>query len=100
MLTGMRTASGMTVDVDGEALVLRLRGRDAFFALRRQLRVPVSGVAGVSVAPQHRVPRAGMGLRSTTLPGVLRAGTFGGRTGREFWLVRQADYLLVIELES
>lgn len=60
--------------------------------------IPVASVAGVAVAPRRLVPQTGFRLPGTGIPGVLRAGSYGTGARRDFWLVRRADLVLVIEL--
>jgi hypothetical protein len=90
---------GVALAVEGGELVLRITGRDAFFALSRGLRIPLPAVAGVAVAPRRLVPATGLRLPGTSWPGVIRAGSYGTGGSRDFWLVRKAEQVLVIELE-
>jgi hypothetical protein len=99
LLAGARTASPIELTVDGAALRIRIRGKDALYALSRGMTIPLSSVEGVSVAPTQTVPRTGLRLPGTGIPGVLRAGSFGTGSRRDFWLVRRAPEVLVIELQ-
>lgn len=53
---------------------------------------------GVAVAPLARVPREGLRLPGTALPGVIRAGSYGLRPERDLWDVRNPEQVLCIEL--
>ena len=93
------TAGRVTLTLDGDTLCVRLGTKDALLALRRELLIPVTSVKGVAVAPRRLVPQTGLRLPGTSLPGVIRAGSYGTGERRDFWLVRRAAQLLVIELE-
>src|SRR4051812_6710901 len=90
LLSGTRRASPIELDVVNGSFVLRLHGRDAVFAVSRGMTIPLSSIQGVAVAPTSNVPRTGLRLPGTTLPRALRAGSFGVRPRRDFWLVRTA----------
>jgi hypothetical protein len=89
------------LDVTGGHLDLRLEGWDAVWALRRHLRVPVDHVTEARVVSPSDVPRAGLRLGGTSLPGRIMAGRFWRpASGWSFWMVRQADEVLVVELHD
>jgi hypothetical protein len=90
--------SRIDIDVDDGALRIRIRGHDGILALCRELRVPLAKVEGVSVAPRRLVPATGLRFPGTSIPGVIRAGSYGSGGKRDFWLVRKAQQLLVFEL--
>jgi hypothetical protein len=99
LVLGARLPSGVRLDVEGESLVVRITGKDALYSLRRTLRLPLGVVTGVAAAPRKAVPQTGMRLLGTGIPGVIRAGSYGTGSARDFWLVRRAKQVLVIELE-
>lgn len=100
LLVGARRPSALRLAVEDESLVVRFSGMDALFCLRRTLRVPLGLVKGVAAAPRQLVPTAGLRLPGTSIPGVLRAGSYGTGAHRDFWLVRRAPQVLVFELAS
>jgi hypothetical protein len=91
--------SGVQLRVDDRDLAVHITGKDALFALCRTIRLPLRLVKGVAAAPRSAVPQTGLRLPGTGIPGVLRAGTYGSGSTRDFWLVRRAQQVLVIELE-
>jgi hypothetical protein len=99
LFAGARTASRIDVAVVNDDLVVRIRGKDRLFALSRGTVIPLSSVAGVAVAPRSSVPAKGLRLPGTGIPGILRAGSYGTGAKRDFWLVRRAKEVLVIELQ-
>lgn len=100
ILAGTWTPSRTELSVDGAALRIRIHGRDAFYALSRGMTIPVTSIEGISVAPVRTVPRTGLRLPGTGIPGVIRAGSYGTGSRRDFWLVRRAEEVLVIELRE
>lgn len=99
LLVGTRHASPIDVAVVNDRLVVRISGKDALYALSRGMTIPLSGIQGVAVAPRRKVPATGLRLPGTGVPGVLRAGSFGTGARRDFWLVRRAEEVLVVELQ-
>ena len=91
-------AEGVQLEVVGDVLEVDLGWRDGLLALRRRLSVPVRSVRGVAAAPSASVPRTGLRFPGTGAPGV-RIGSFGFGAQRDFWCVRRASQLLVVELE-
>jgi hypothetical protein len=87
------------LDVRDGNLVVRLRGWDMVFALTDGMTIPLTSLQGIAVAPRRNVPQTGLRLPGTSLPGVLRAGSYGRRPRRDFWLVRRAPEVLVVELQ-
>jgi hypothetical protein len=91
---------GATVTIAGGELVVRITGRDRFWALSGGITVPLSGVHKASVVGRRdaSVSSSYLRLPGTYLPGVIRAGSYGFGKRRELWCVRRAERLLVIEL--
>lgn len=99
LLAGARRPSAISLDVVGDNLVVRISGKDALYALSRGMDIPLTSIEGIAVAPSASIPRTGLRLPGTGIPGVLRAGSFGTGARRDFWLVRRADQLLVVVLQ-
>jgi hypothetical protein len=93
------TPFGTTVDVnlDGDDLVVRMRGLDMLAAFRRTVRIPADHVRGIVVQRRDRVPAIGFHFPGLAVPGVLYAGAFGFGDDRTFWHVRRAELLLRVE---
>jgi hypothetical protein len=81
-------------------LVVRLGKRDAVFAFRRRFAIPLSTVTEVRTMERKAVPRHGLRLPGTEIPGFIRAGSYGRGHGREFWNVRKGETVLVIDATS
>jgi hypothetical protein len=100
LLVASRRPSEVSVEVEGENLVLRITGRDAFYALCRGMTIPLDCIQGITVVAAQKVPKKGLRWPGLEIPGALRAGSYGLGDRRDFWLVRKAPELLVVELES
>ena len=98
LLAATLRPSRIDIRVEGGALAIRIHGHDALLSVCKELRVPLAKVEGVAVAPRRLVPATGMRLPGTGLPGVIRAGSYGTGSHRDFWLVRRAEQVLVFEL--
>jgi hypothetical protein len=90
----------LDVSVDGEHLVVRMRGFDMLLTFRRSLRIPVDHVRGIAVQHRDRLPHLGLQFPGIALPGVLYAGSFGLGSERSFWQVRRAETLVRIECHA
>lgn len=98
LLVDARRPSDISLDVVDDHLVVKIPGRDALWALSRGMKIPLASIQGIAVCPSDRIPRTGFRLPGTDIPG-FRAGSYGTGARRDFWLVRRADHLLVIQLE-
>ncbi len=79
------------MQVNDDQLLVRFGGWDSLWTLRRQVRVPLGQIDQVTVREVGVLrPRWWWRLRGTDVPGVIRAGSFVARGGRELWDVRQA----------
>ncbi len=88
----------VTLELTGDLLRVRLGLLDRFCCLHGDLLLPTASIAGVAVASRTAVPRSGLRLPGTSVPGVIRAGSFGRGPRRDFWDVRRAESYLVVVL--
>ena len=86
------------LDVSATDLVVRPKGWHRLWALRREVRVPLARVTGARV--EDRPGRSVRGLRApgTYLPGVLVAGTYRRRRGKDFADARLNRPAVVVDL--
>lgn len=87
------------IEVREGRLVVELRGWDAVFCCRRRVDVPLGQVESVAIYPRSQVPAEGLRLPGTSVPGVIRAGSYGVRPYRDFWDVRSGAEVLVVQLK-
>ena len=98
VLLNVRRTPSIRVRVVGEVLVVELVGLDAVYCARRRVEVSVDAVEGVGVYERAEVPTEGLRLPGTSVPGVIRAGSYGTGASRDFWDVRTGRRVLVIGL--
>lgn len=89
-----------SVTVDGGTVRVRFTGTDALWALSRGLEVPLTDVEAVEVVDRSAVPRGGLRLPGTHLPGVIRAGSYRHRDGWELANVRRGRRVLHLRLRN
>ncbi len=88
------------LSIDGDELVIGLSRWEQLGALRGDLRVPVSAIAGVrEVAAASRELR-GFRAPGTGWPGRIALGTWRGRFGKDFVATYRREPGVVIELQG
>jgi hypothetical protein len=97
MYLSVRTGDLAQVEVADDALVVRPRGLNRLWAMKGEVRVPLSQVSEVRDGVARRSVPSGFRLPGTSFPGVIQAGTFRTRGERSFWLVGRAPTVTVIE---
>lgn len=98
--TGVRQRGNIVtnVTIDGRYLRISLEGMDKVWALKGDLDIPLDQIETVTVAPDELKPQ-GLRAPGTALPGVIYAGTWRGRSTKEFWNVRRdQSKVLVLDL--
>lgn len=89
----------MDLSLTADSLVIRFSVLESLAALHApELEIPLRHLRGVS----NERPAFQWMLRApgTSLPGVLKAGTYRRRRGKEFWYARGRRDVLVLELEG
>jgi hypothetical protein len=99
VLIPVRRPPRIRITVEGDAMRVHLGLLDKLYCCRADVVVPVNEVKGVTVSPRRLVPATGLRLPGTGIPGVIRAGSYGTGSTRDFWNVRPADSLLVIQMK-
>ena len=83
-----------------DTLVLRVEGLDKIFALRSELRLPLSHITGVRLDGEVVAQWwHGLKLAGTSLPGVITAGLFYQHGQRVFWDIHHPALAVVLTLE-
>lgn len=89
------------VEVTGDTVVVSIEGADALFALRSQLKVPLTHVTGPEGAEaQASEWFKGIRLGGTHVPGLLSAGSFYQHGQHTFWDVHHPDRAVAIHLRD
>ncbi len=99
LVVQMRRTPHLEMHVNVDQLLVRFRGWDRLWTVRREVRVPLSQIEQVTVMQVGAVrPRWWWRRRGTDVPGVIRAGSFVSQAGRELWDVRQGAVAVDIQL--
>lgn len=87
--------------LEGDYLVVRMRGLGKLLALKRRVRVPLACVVDARVE-RGAVSGLWKGWRipGTHIPGVIVAGTYYRDGGKAFWFARHGRDALVIDLRN
>jgi hypothetical protein len=96
LLILMALPARITIEAGDAALLVRLRGLDPFWCVRRTVAVAWSDIASIAAADRGNLPKAGMRLPGAYMPGVIMAGSYGLGQNRTFWDIRRGARLLVI----
>jgi hypothetical protein len=87
-------------EIEDGNLVLRFGKRDAVLAFKRRISIPLTDTSDITTPANKSVPRHGLRLPGTEIPGFIRAGSYGRGAKREFWDVRKGETVLVIDTTS
>ena len=85
------------LEVKDGNLVLRFGKQDAALAFKRRILIRLTHISDVTTPARTSVPRHGLRLPGTEIPGFIRAGSYGRGAKREFWDVRKGETVLVID---
>ena len=85
------------IKIEEEFLVFELHGSDAIESLKRHIRIPLDHILSVST---DKVPWIGPGIRimGTSLPGIVKAGTFISKEGFMFYDVHNPNKCITLAL--
>ena len=93
---------GVQLRLTDDAVVVRLTGRDRACAWRQGVHLPLTRVLGArpmargdAIAASPRVHLPGL-----SIPGMLRAGSYGIGERRQLWAVHGAEQVLAIYLRG
>lgn len=84
------------VIVDGSAIHVRPRGLDVLWCLSSGVTVPVGDIVSARAVSRSALPRRGLRLPGSNIPGIITAGSYGTGHTRTFWDVRRADTVVAI----
>lgn len=87
------------IELTSENLIVHVEGLDKLWALKSSLSISLAHITGAEVNPSI-ADELGFGLRApgTSLPGVIRAGTFYYHGNVVFWDVHGMENAIVINL--
>jgi hypothetical protein len=96
VVTAYRAPARVDLSLDGGVLVVALGPWDRLLCLRASVRVPLREIRAVRAVERAELPRPGLRLPGSYLPGVLTAGSYGVGGDRSFWDIRRAEQVLVV----
>ena len=92
----------VTIRVTEHGLIVRFTGRDRVWACRSGLQLPMARVLLARPMARRDLVAASprVHLPGVSVPGVLRAGSWGVGERRQLWMVHRGDNLLAIYLRG
>ena len=96
VVAAYRAPARVSLELDGGVLVVALGPWDRLLCLRASVRVPLREIRAVRVVDRGELPRPGLRLPGSYLPGVLTAGSYGVGADRSFWDIRRAERVLLV----
>jgi hypothetical protein len=101
LVAQMSRPPNIRIRIEEGQFVVRFRGWDALWTLRRELRLPLRQIEGVTVRHIDTVhARWWRRRRGTAVPGLIQAGSFTARGVRELWDVRDGADVVDIQLRA
>ncbi|MGH2532530.1 MAG: hypothetical protein ACRDJW_09515 [Thermomicrobiales bacterium] len=88
------------VTIKDETLVVTLQGWHKLWALKSEVRTPLTHVTGAEIDPAIASRPIGFRMPGARVPGLITAGSYRGRHGWDFWDVRRPAKAIVIHLKD
>lgn len=96
----VRSGDLARVEVADGALIVRPRGLNRMWALKSEVRVPLSDIFEVRLGVARRSVTSGFRMPGTYFPGLIQAGTYRRKGEKSFWLVGRTSKVTVIECRA
>jgi hypothetical protein len=90
----------VSLQIDGEDLVVRLDGWQRWAALKREVRSPLASVASACISTDADTLKRGHRWPGSYVQGRMYAGTWKSRGATDFWMVSSPREVLVIEFAN
>ena len=87
-----------TVRIEGDDLIFEIHGIDMLLAIRRTISVPLSHVVSVTTEAVGFNPFRQLRVVGTSLPGVVKDGTFLSNEGLLFFEMHDPDKCITVSL--
>ena len=90
------------VSVTGGQVRFEVIGLDKFWAFKSRIDVPAQSITGARQDPEAARRPRGWRLPGTSVPGIVRAGSYYGQGQRVFWDVwySHLERVIVVELQG
>jgi hypothetical protein len=86
------------VEIEGQTLIVMIKGWHKLWAMKSQLRYPLDHVRGAEIDSETAEKPVGLRSPGAFIPSVLTAGSYRGPAGWDFWDVRNPAKAIVINL--
>jgi hypothetical protein len=87
------------LNIHNNRLKITFSATEKILSLKDSFAIPLEHIAAITTA----APRTGWSdvrAPGTYLPGIIKAGTYYTRRGKEFWYVRRKKGYLILELKN
>jgi hypothetical protein len=88
------------VEIQGEELVVTIKGWHKFWAMKSRLHYPLDSVRGAEIDPETAQKPVGLRSPGAFIPSLLTAGSYRGPDGWDFWDMRNPVKAIVIALKD
>lgn len=86
----------VTLQIEGEELVVRLDGWQRWAALRQEVRAPLAAVTSAAISTDAGALKRGHRWPGSYVHGRMYAGTWKSKRATDFWMVTTPREVLVI----
>ena len=86
----------VTLQIEGEELVVRLDGWQRWVALKREVRAPLASVTSALLSTDANTLKRGYRWPGSYVQGRMYAGTWKSKGATDFWMVSNPQDVLVI----
>lgn len=91
----------VTIEIQDNLLILNVQGWDRLWAFKSHMEIPLENVSHAYVDPSISLGWwQGIRAPGTHIPGLIVAGTFYKDGKRIFWDVKNAENILIIDLND
>ena len=87
----------VTLQIEGEELVVRLDSWSRWLALKREVRAPLGSVTSAFISKDANILKRGYRWPGSYVQGRMYAGTWKIKGATDFWMVTNPREVLVIE---
>ncbi len=90
----------MKLSINNIGLKVELGFFDKILSIRGSLQIPLKNIREATTKPPETRWWRDIRMPGTYIPGLIKAGTYYTKNGKEFWFVIKGKNYLTIELEN
>ena len=90
----------VTLQIEGDELIVRLDGWRRWVALKREVRAPLGSVTSAFISTDGDTLKRGYRWPGSHVQGRMYAGTWKTKGATDFWMVNNLHEVLVIEFAN